>query len=284
MALAPIMTLTACCPRGGQPDPAPGPDLAAAAAWAAAWIERHDRGIALLGALTAEGVIELEWTDAGGTRRREPQVELSLRVDPPARTAVIGEKLGERLFWLGSDEDRYWFFDLMGDEPALFTGRHDEPLALADGTAVPVRPLALLDLLGLVVIPPDLPAEAIALDDARDAWVIATPGRAGAARVFVGRASERIIRVEILDASGAIALASDLRRHERADVPGVSTLAQPLVATLADVADPAGRVSIRLALEFVEAAREEPPVRQRLFDLDALIDHLAPSARRGRSG
>jgi hypothetical protein len=209
---------------------------------------------------------------------------MRLWLELPRRTSLRAEKLSEDILWLGSDEQRYWLFDMTGDETILFVGRHDEPLQAGAESDVLIRPLALLDLIGLSPLPDpgteDYESLPIAVDAERDAWTIRANGAGGPMRLFVDRTTGRLIHVESLAESGAVAMFSDLARPRSVIVPGVSRAALPKLPTLIDIANPQGTVAIKLALDEPDPVAKD----QRwdvVFDLDRLRSALKPDRIEG---
>lgn len=240
----------------------------------AALIERYNDRVRLLDQMYARGVIEFRWVDRDGEEHFEPQINAKLWVDLPRRTALRGEKLGETYIWLGSDADRYWMFDLAGDTRRLYVGRHDT-FTEQDAVSVLVRPVTLLDLLGLTPLPAFEPA-ATSFDEARTAWVVRVEGAGGPMRVFLDPTSALPVRVESLDDAGEIVLFSDLGRYAAVRIGGMSVLALPRAPTLIDISNPEGTVAVKLA--FGDVTGETAP---RVFDLRGLIDHLRPERIEG---
>ena len=245
-------------------------------------IESHNQRIELLGKIHSNGVIEFRWLDEDGREHFEPQVNAKLWIELPCLTALRAEKLDEVLLWLGSDEQRYWLFDLMGDEKKLHTHLHEE--AAGDGEKSPllIKPLALMDLLGLTPLPAIPPDEAgdgptieMSADSERRAWVVQAPGAGGPMRLFIDQVSRLPVRVETLSASGEVLMCSELRRYKSMIVPGISRAALPKIPTMIDIDDPDGSVSVKLALDEPTGDVEDQPW-DRVFDLSRLMKAMRP--------
>jgi hypothetical protein len=233
----------------------------------------HNERIAGLNRLYAQGVIEIRWKDDRGAHFEQGDLELWLQL--PTHTALRVDKLGEVLLWLGSNDQRWWLFDLTNsnDRP-LYLGEHGEPIRTTGPAAISIRPLALVNLLGLCPLPDysstpaqTLPAvQHVPLPQAakstsggarsrtpKKAWMIDLPaGKAmdaasdnelanattAAAEHFRTYFDDSLlpVRVEILNARGDVTFSSSLGRYSSTQFRGLSPLASPKMPTLIDIA------------------------------------------------
>jgi hypothetical protein len=281
-----VIAAASCAPeaeRRGSPGVAAGPpDMDAVIAL----IEAHNRRLELLTRFWAGGVIEFRWVDDEGKEHFEPQVNARLWLDLPRRTALRAAKMDEVLFWLGSDPEHYWMFDLMGEETVLYVGRHAERPDDARNPLM-VRPLSLVDLLGLAPIPvPEadgVSAEAsgwFSFDADRDACVITAQGAGGPIRVFLDRGTGLPMRVETLSREGEVLLFSELGRYASVPIRGVARAARPKIPTLIDLADPAETISVKLALDRPSGDIENQPW-ENIFALSRLLQAMRPDRIEG---
>ncbi|MHC4448409.1 MAG: hypothetical protein ACYSXF_11735 [Planctomycetota bacterium] len=258
-----------CAPGPGldgdrPPDPPPAyAELAAG----------HNSRIERLRQVHATGVIEQDG-------RHQEQCRAQLWLQLPHKTALRMEKLGEVLLWLGSDEQRYWFFDgLNREETVLYVGDHDAVRLAPDRAGLATNPFALLDLMALVPLPaargPGDPA--VAYDADHDAWRVQAPGLGGPMRVFFDRSTRLPKRVEALSEDGAVVATSDLPRYESVEQRGVAPLARPKFPTKVDISLPPGDDRVMLAVEGPRST-----TNARVFELDRLIRALRPDRVEGR--
>ena len=286
--LASVMLLAAgsCAPDATRERPAPAPAEPPDAPAVIALIEAHNRRLDSLSKFWARGVLEFRWVDDEGDEHIEPQVNARLWLDLPRRTALRAAKLDEVLFWLGSDPEHYWMFDLMGEETVLYVGRHAER---PDARRNPllVRPLALVDLLGLTPIPvpgsDDVPAGSsgwFSFDAERDACAIRTQGAGGPIRVFLDRHGGLPVRVETLSRDGEVLLFSELGRYASVPIRGVARAGRPKMPTLIDLADPADTVFVKFALDQPSGDIEGQPW-DRIFALSRLLQAMRPDRIEG---
>ena len=270
LAAATLVLLAGCSTPPGRPVESGEID----AAEVGRLIEAHNRRVAMLARLSARGVLELRWVDSDGREHFEPQVDAHLWLSLPGRAALRADKLGEDLFWVGSDGTRSWLFDLMGDETHVHVWSPGAAAPPEAGLLGQIGPMILVDLMGLSSLP-TVDARVVSdasPDDAGTAWWVEADGRGGRMRVLLDRSSGFPTRVEILDAAGAVILSSTLRRSRSVKMTGIARAAWPRIPTLIDIADPGNEVSLKLALSG-DASVEVP---EQVFDVDRLIEHLRP--------
>jgi len=283
LALGAVWLSVGCEPRprldsgAGAPPPKDAPSTREL-------VESHNQRVSNLGTTYSQGVIEIHWTDDKGEHSH--QGDLEFWQTDGNRTALSISKLGERLFWLGSNAEQYWLFDLSDrDRRVLYLGRHDQPLERFG--ALGVKPLALLDLLGLTSLDAgalpgaDQPAR---YDSQRQAWVIEAPGRGGRMRLYFDMATLLPKRIEELDEAGAVVAEADLSREQRVAVPGVAIMARPQMPTKITIRRPqhqggkAGEKEDQVtgyADIFINQTTTDAP-RPTAFDLDALRKAMRP--------
>lgn len=229
-----VASLTlASCKSQSKPDsnaapPTPAPSFATLAA-------SHNDRVARLTQIYASGVIEIRWTDRKGKHFEQGNMELWIH--QPRRTALRVEKLGEPLLWLGSNDTQYWLFDLLGDERVLHLGSHDSahgPSSSGTGLMIDIKPLALLDLVGVTPINADEPAD-VNYNAQHQAWMIAISGQGGPMQMYFDRQSLLPKRIESLGEAGNIIAHATLQRYKSVTMQGVSPLAFPKLAHQIDI-------------------------------------------------
>ena len=283
-----LWMLTALVIAGCHPQPVPttqpkvvGPTYRELAAAQNARVEQ-------LQALYGSGVIEIRWADDQKKRHFE-QGEMELWFNLPRKTALRVEKVGEVLLWLGSDDDRYWMFDRLNKEKVLRVSSHDKALTDDRGRAFAVKPMALLDLMGLTPLPasaadPALNDSMVKFDPQRNAWSVRFDGRGGAVRVFFDRATLLPQRVESLDSQDQVILFSDLKRYESVQLQGKSPAAFPKMAELIDIsdvqADPSIVGQVKIAIDHYNDGYDQP--FDRVFDLKRLAHSFQPDRVEGQ--
>lgn len=228
----------------------------------------HNARIGRLHDIESRGVVELTWHDEDGRRHREPQVNVDLWINLPHRASMRLEKLSETYLWLGCDADRYWLFDLTGEERVLYMGQPDQPMVFGAHLPVPFQPRQLLDLIGVTTLPLAGESEpVVAHDPETDAWRVTT----GALRYHFARQSLLPRRIDLLNDAGEVALYSDLRNEQYVSTPNVPRLRQPQIPGMIDIHTADGSAHIKLVLTDPRAETFE-----RAFDLARLRAGLKP--------
>ncbi len=231
---------------------------------------RYNADIAALDTLWCRATTQMRYTDEQGDKRIE-QGEGHLQVQRPDRVALSIGKVGRTLFWMGCDNERYWWMDLSGDTHVASVGRHDGPARAAaartneggpGGMVGSVSPRAVSRVLGIV----PLPEKGGTVDwspDGRQLLLTAPiEGDAGVSgarqRVWVDPEKNIATRVQLLGAppapgkAGVPELAAELSEEqfvELVDKPGP----KPGVAGKVFVTHPASGTEIRLFLDGLES-------------------------------
>ncbi len=275
------LVVVASCKSPGRPDEAARPAQTPTFQELA---QAHNSRVKQLQKVYADGVIEIRWTDQEGRHFEQGDMEMWLSL--PWLTALRVEKLGEVLLWLGSDQERYWLFDMTGQEKVLYVGSHDDSLTVAG--ALSIRPLAMLDLMGLSPLAQGAdPPPAVDYDPKDRTWVVPIAGRAGPLRMYFNVQSLLPVRVEALAADGAISMSSTLQQYESVSQKGVLSVASPKMAELIDIAlspsspeqgsKTAGPTAglVKIALEEATTYLDADTLA-RVFDLERLKSGLRP--------
>ncbi|HVP73598.1 MAG TPA: hypothetical protein VMS30_07660 [Phycisphaerales bacterium] len=274
-----LVSLAGCKPKDIEVKP---PPLPANAPSRQALLAAHNERAARLATTYSDGVIELRWNDEHG--RHSEQGDLELWQTTGNRTAARISKIGDVKFWLGSSAEQWWLFDLLNnDARVLHRGTHDQTAERL--VALGVKPLALLDLLGITALAEGTTAGgadagAVTVDPDRGAWVIKGQGRGGPLRMHLSQADSLPVHIELLDAHGRVVAASDLSRYESVPTPNTAVMARPKMPRTVDIhleesveGDMAGDVKIALNQTVGEI---DPKQVERIFDLDRLIAALRP--------
>ncbi len=234
---------------------------------------RLEQDLLLTDRLWARATVEVRYTDDDGERRFE-QGEGRLRLEAPAHVALSAGKIGETLFWLGSDDQRYWWFDLTGDERTGVVGRHDGPGRGRGGLAATVNPRDLARLMGLV---PPAAEPAGAMQWSADGRLLGITSKASPAlgggfeRRWVDPDSLRAAKIEIYDPARRLVLVADLGDYESMRITGSGTPG-PAVPTRVAIGHPESGSEIRLYLSDVEDGAARPDAGA--FEFDRLVTAL----------
>lgn len=210
-------------------------------------------------------------TDKDG-RAQKDQGEGNLTFVRPGKVALRVDKVSQTYFWLGSDDEKFWWFDLRGEEKVAVVGAHAS--ATPDQAAhlgLPVHPLDLLELAGVVPL----------AEEARGTphWapggsvVVDLPGRWGVRRLTIEPKSGEARAVELLDSAGGVVVRSELSRYETVPVRG-DAAATPRVATRLVARLPSNGASVELVLHGLKNPGADR-IKPGNFDYADLKGHFA---------
>lgn len=239
-----LATLASCA----QPKPDDGP--VGPLPTIAEVIARYNARVERLEAVESPIELVVNAVDDEGKVHKE-QGEGNLKMVRPRKIALRVDKVSQTFFWLGSNDEKYWWFDLRGDEKVALVGTH--ALATPEVVArfgLPVHPVDLLDLAG--VAPLEMPATDQAVSpiarapDGRNV-VLTLPGRWGTKRLVVNPTNGEVSAVEMSDAQGKVVASSRLERYERVPVRGQAT-AEASMATRIHADVPAAHATIELII------------------------------------
>lgn len=206
----------------GDEPPAAGPRGKAAPDYATV-AKKYNERVELLGRLFARTLVELTFTDEEGKRRSE-KGEGFLQVVRPDRLAMSMSKVGKRLFWFGSDGERYWWIDLVEHKKA-YVGRHANYDKLRErGTVQPglgLRPLDIIQMLGTTPLPMKDRGGGggttqWSSDGKRIGITVARDG--GFVRTWVDPDSYEPSKIELLDKAGKALVVADLSQYEHVEL------------------------------------------------------------------
>jgi len=231
----------------------------------------HNARVARLGRVWSLATVSMTWTEESGRKRWE-QGNGHLQYEAPMNTALSIGKLGETLFWVGTDDEQYWIIDLQKERRA-YIGSHE--LLTRERVAelgLAVAPAQLPMLLGLRPLPVTFARGAprpTVRAGSGGAVVVSVPddGRTLAYTFDTRRLMPRQIRV--LDSAGRVLLTSDLRDDDHVAIAGQDAF-QPMMATLIDIRDEIDGASIKLTLSQMSDRRINPVN----FDLAKLVETL----------
>lgn len=235
--------------------------------------QAHNQRVANLDRVWARTTVVIDSTDRDGKPRRD-QGEGHLHVVRPRSLALTVGKLGETVLYLGSNEERYWWFDLLGgrDADTAYVGRHDRAAetSLAEAGA-PLHPLDLIELLGVLPLPTGQevfgPTDRVSRGDDGSVLVV-LPARSGHRLLAFEPETYRLRRAALFDATGRLLVRSEARSYgEVRLVEGGGDWPEMPSRILIDV--PAEGVSVRLTLYDAENRGSRQTMLP--FDLDRLL-------------
>ncbi|MBL8963624.1 MAG: hypothetical protein KF787_09570 [Phycisphaeraceae bacterium] len=175
----------------------------------------HNEGVEALDRVWARTELRLTAPD-GDQGPVDETAEGHFQFARPGQVSLTVSKVGETYFCLGSGAERYWWMDLRRPRWALIgdlSRATPEAVALL---GVPVHPVDLIDLVGILPIEPS-DGEASWSADGRSV-VVSSPGRWGTTRQWVFSAGDwRLEGVRILDERGEVRCESSLAGASRVE-------------------------------------------------------------------
>jgi hypothetical protein len=289
---AALLGLAACsptkAPEPGMPAPGntiPGPPYAEVAA-------KYNANTANLHQLFAPVTVRLQYDDKNGARHEE-QGDGRLQIVQPDHVAMSVGKVGETFFWLGSDSQRYWWFDLSGKPRAMFVGVHENyEKSQARRVGAVVAPLDLVRLLGIMPLPESEKGGQTQMSaDGRSIGVTTQLEGGGRQRTWITWVEPGTYlptKIELYNTRGECELVSELSEPDGVDVKG--TAFRPQVNKRIKIAHASSRSLITLDLSdmqdgvgrmvpeaFDPAVLAKQLRAEKIYDLDAPPKSPPPS-------
>ncbi|MFO0861996.1 MAG: hypothetical protein U0570_15745 [Phycisphaerales bacterium] len=250
-------------------------------------VEAQNARVRGLESLWARITLRVDGRLANAKLNRE-EAEGYLQVQLPDRVAIMVTKVGNLYFYLGSNSQYYWWFDLTDDKRCYF-GRHDKATtATVDRFGIPVHPLDLIELMAITPLPaPGQPGspQAIAWSADRKLLWYDVPARGSTKRVLIDPDSLQPVVVELLDPAGRVIVQSELAKYEAfisRSVPG----AMPSVPTRCVLRVPRSELTINLNLNDPASKAINPDAfdlvkLNKKYPVNALIDLDKPEKKDG---
>ena len=186
----------------------------------------------------------------------------------PAKLALRIDKVGKTIFYLGGDDERFWWLDLTRDPKAALIGSHDRVTReQAAGVGLPVHPLDLLQILGVYPLTRETTDPRWA--DHGHTLRIDQPGRWGMTRIYLDPTSYEPVRIELGPEPGPPAVSAVLKNYAPVEVDQ-DAFAPARIATLVEIEMPASQTSVRLRI--YEPENPGTRLKPQAFNLDLLLD------------
>lgn len=232
-------------------------------------VEAQNARVAGLERLWARASVQVTSTNDKGRRLRD-QGEGHLQVVQPWSIALTLGKVGQTQLYLGSNDQLYWWIDLIdADDKVAVFGRHEfVTTAKADVLGVPIHPRDLVHLLGVTPIPDEVADQSLEWDAQSHAGLL-VPAQSGSRRVWFDVSSMQPTRVEMFDADGALTLTAELDRYGFVNVVGDATL-KPQIPERIDIRIASDDTLVKISLY----DPENRPIRPTAFDFERLVKGL----------
>ncbi len=210
--------------------------------------------------------LRVRYRDQDSGKMTEDLLDGHLQAIAPDRVALRIDKLSETYAYLGCDSDRYWWIDVKAG--AAIVGTHDKatPEALADFD-IPVHPLDLIALLGIVPVDPMGYGATRWSTDGKSLGIL-TRARFGNQLLWVDPETYEPNAVEITDANGRTTLKSQITRPERIPIDGEPD-SKARIATQYDVTFEGSDFGLGVRLQGPENRRNR--IRPAAFNIDTVL-------------
>ncbi len=243
-------------------------------------IERYNATTKPLVRVWAAARVDLLWLDEKGKQKSEHGDGRFMYVAPD-KVALEVTEFGNG-FWAGSDGERYWLFSLQ-DQRTLFVGRLDHVDQGGNGIfPLPVNPIDLLYVLGIVPIDADAVPDEPAVERVAGHYLIEPPGLG--LRMLLHPDTARPVRVDILNDNGESAvkcvLSEPIELERSDDIRGLTTPIMPSVVEVY-VLNEEARMTLKLKSPTTEGRRIKPnhfnlDILKKVYKPDEVVDLDAP--------
>lgn len=210
--------------------------------------------------------LRVRYRDEQSGNMTEDLLDGHLQVITPDRVALRIDKLSETYAYLGCDAERYWWIDVKAGSAIVGTHAKATPAALADFD-IPVHPLDLIALLGVVPVDPMAYGATRWSTDGRSLGIL-TRARFGNKLVWVDPETYEPRAVEITDENGRTTLRSTITRQERIPIDGTRETSAR-IATQYDVTFEGSDFALGVRLQGPENRRNR--MRPAAFNMDTVL-------------
>ncbi len=263
LALSPLASCrsTPAAPDGNRPalDRSVTPPFAESA-------ERYNAVVRNYDHLWTGVALRLKSRDPESGKMVEELLDGHLQSVAPDRVALRIDKLSETYAYLGCDPDRYWWIDVKAGTAIVGTHALATPESLARFD-LPVQPLDLIELLGVVPLDPAGYGATRWSKDGKRLGLLAR-SRSGNRLVWVDPATFEPREIELTDGQGRVTITSTLTRPERIPIDGEPG-SKARISTNHEIRFVEGEGSITVRLLGPENRRNR--VRPQAFDYERLM-------------
>ncbi len=221
--------------------------------------------------LRVPGVVRITYADDEGEVHNE-QGDGLLQVIPPDRVALSLRKVGTPILWLGCDDTRSWFFDLISDEPTALV-RSNDAIDRDHGSmlGLAIRPSDLLVMLGLTPI--DIHAEGGTQwsADGRRLGITTRLNERTLLRLWIDPHDQRPVKAEWFDEAHQPLLVAEMTGTERVEFSGAGE--RPIIPARISASHVPTGAFIRLDLSSAQSGRFAR-IADDAFRFEALCEYL----------
>ena len=234
----------------------------------------YNYNVAMMDQLWSRASLEMQWVEQG--KKQSESGNGHLMLIPPNRMALSVGQLGQTYFWAGCDATQYWLFDLR-DGGVVYVGTHErfDPGRFRE-VPIPVRPLDVAKLLGLVYLPMnEAPRDTVLVPSEGSDWVLELPEQK--LRLRIDPATFTARAVQLLDDRGRVRVESVLQKPSPVALKNASPRDGPKLPREVTIRLPEDMGMLRLSLSNPSDGREDDRLRPRQFDWQALLKAHKPA-------
>lgn len=267
LACAAMLALGFGC--GGGPGPReerpPQLDRSVAPPYAES-VERYNEVVKNYDHLWTAVALRVKSRDPESGKMVEDLLDGHLQAVTPDRVALRIDKLSETYAYLGCDPVRYWWIDVKAGTAIVGTHAMATPESLSRFD-LPVQPLDLIELLGIVPMDPAGYGATRWSKDGKRLGLISR-SRSGNRLVWVDPRTFEPREVELTDGEGRVTITSTLTRPERIPIDGEPE-SRARIATNHEIRFAGSDASITLRMQGPENRRNR--VREQAFDYEGVL-------------
>jgi len=217
---------------------------------------RHNANAALLKQMWSRCTIAMRWEENG--QRHHQQAEGLFIFRGQRDIALKISKLDTvNLFWFGSNDEQYWLIDEYNKPTTTYVGTHAQ-----SQLRLPIQ-LPVTDFLQLAAVRPIAESGRV---ESVDGLIVLIPDDQPI-RLYFDPQKRQPVKTEVLDENGQVEATCLMHNLERLDVPNVSPLDDPFIATRFVITTPDDAGSMTLAIDDMQVNR----VANVQFDLSRLM-------------
>ncbi len=233
---------------------------------------QFNRNLDYLDRVKARVNILLTYFDEEGNERHEDP-EGVLQIVRPNKLAVSLGKAGQVLFWFGCDPEEYWWLDLSEKGKRIAAiGRHEKfDDATAQRIGMPIKPLDLIRLLGVVKMDVSVRGATQWSDDGKFLGISSPIGDRGFQRVWVDPTTMHATSIEIFDRQRNMVLVAEHTGSEfvevTRDIPGLK-VGQVRMPSRVEITHLDTKAKVRVTM----TGLRDDKISEKAFDLPTLLE------------
>ena len=225
-------------------------------------VERYNQNLMPLEQFWARSVVAMRWVDEDGRRQFE-QGEGHFMFRGDQHTALTLGKVGQIVFWIGSDGERVWMIDRHSDPSVTYI----QPAERGGWSGLPVN-LAPTDVLVLMGLRPIRATTGQTRYEDGLLVVEPDPGAEGQViRLMLDSSSRMPLRLDILDAQGEVRASCLMADHDQVRVEGYAVGDWPRIPMRYVMEIQGQDASISMSFDGADPSR----VGDRSFSLQSLM-------------